>query len=190
MTTANGALLERTSSGSIQISDRLAWREALLLTGLGAAVILLHAAFRWDLKLPGHHGVEWMALLIIGRTTSRYRWAATVSSTAAAGLAFLPVWGFGDPFAWLIYFVPGVIMDLVYQAGGQAQTNIWFLTLLGGLALAAKPLVRVGISLMTGWPYGSFFYGVAYPLATHILFGVVGAFLGAQLYFALRRRRR
>jgi hypothetical protein len=189
MTTVNGALLGKKSSGSIQISDRLAWREALLLTGLGAAAVVMHAVFRWDLKLPGHHGVEWMALLIIGRAASRYRWASTVSSAAAGGLAFLPVWGFGDPFAWLIYFLPGILMDLVYQAGGQAQTNVWFLTLLGGLALATKPLARVVISLATGWPYGSLLYGVAYPLATHILFGMLGAFLGAQLIFALKRRR-
>ncbi len=188
MTTANGVLLERKSSGSIPISDRLAWREALLLLGLGAAVVLMHAAFRWDLKLPGHHGIEWMAALIIGRATSRYRWAATVSSTGAAGLALLPVWGFGDPFAALIYLLPGPVIDLAYQLGGHAQTNVWFLTLLGGLALAAKPLARVGISLITGWPYGSLFYGVAYPLATHILFGMLGAFLGAKLIFTLRRR--
>ena len=189
MTTANGALLERKSSSSIQISERLTWQEALLLVGLGAAVVAIHAAFRWDLKLPGYHGVEWMALLIIGRATSRYRWAGTISSIGAGGLALLPVWGFGDPFAWLIYFLPGPAMDVLYMLGLRWQNNIWFLSLVGGLALATKPLARVGISLVTGWPYGSLFYGVAYPLATHILFGLMGAFLGGGLVFVLRRRQ-
>ena len=105
------------------------------------------------------------------------------------GLSLLPVWGFGDPFAWLIYFLPGLVIDLAYRAGGHSQSNLWFLSLLGGLALATKPLARVGISLVTGWPYGSLFYGVAYPLATHILFGILGAFLGAKLVFTLQRRR-
>ncbi len=189
MTTASGALRAKTLSSSFPISDQLAWQEALLLMGLGAAVVVMHAAFRWDLRLPGHHGLEWMAVLILGRTTSRYRWASTVSSLTAAGLAMLPAWGFGDPFAWLTYFLPGLVIDLLYVVSGTQRSNLWFLGLLGGLALATKPLARVGISLVTGWPYGSLLYGVAYPLATHLLFGVLGALLGAGLVFTLNRRR-
>lgn len=54
---------------------------------------------------------------------------------------------------------------------------------------ATKPLVRLVISILSGWPYGSLLYGVAYPLATHVLFGILGGLLGATLVLGTRRKR-
>ena len=180
-----GAVRQKQLSNNI---SRLAWREALWLIGLGVGAVVLHATFRWPLRLPGHHGLLWMALLMVGRSLSRYRWASTVSSLGAAGAAFMPFWGFGDPFIGLIYFLPGPVIDGVFNLGRPWQEKAWFLATLAGLAHATKPLARLIISLLTGWPYGSLLFGLAYPLATHIVFGLLGGLAGAGLVWGLRRR--
>jgi hypothetical protein len=131
----------------------------------------------------------WIALLMIGRTTSRYRWAGVTSALGAAGTAMLPVLGFGDPFRWLTYLLAGATIDLAYVAFGRWQSALWFLALIGGLAHMTKPLTRVVINELTGWPYGSLLLGVVYPAFTHFLFGAIGALLGGGLMGFLKRRR-
>jgi len=51
----------------------LRWWEALLLPGDGVTAVILHRALDLSLGLPGHHGIEWIALLIMGRLSSRFR---------------------------------------------------------------------------------------------------------------------
>ena len=173
------ASLERSSWSTDARAWSLAWQEVLILLGLGALAVVLHAALDAPLKLPGHQGLVWMALLVVGRATSRRRWAASISSVGAAGLSSLPFWGFSDPFIWLIYLLPGLVMDLTYGLGKPFQQKAWFLAVVAGLAHAAKPLARVGISTVIGWPYGSLLFGLAVPLGYHVAFGLVGGLLGA-----------
>ena len=45
------------------------------------------------------------------------------------------------------------------------------------------------ITVASGWPYGSFLHGFGYPLASHIVFGVVGASLGVVAIRVARRAR-
>lgn len=189
MSHASGAWSLKRSLSGTELTRGLTWVEALLLLGLGAGAVLLHAAFRCPLHLPGHHGLEWMALLILARSASSYRWSASLSSLSASALSVLPLWGFGDPFTWLIYFLPGLVIDGSFHLGWRWRENLWFLAALGGLAHATKPLARVVISTISGWPYGSLLYGLAYPLGTHLLFGFLGGLLGAGLVMAARKQR-
>lgn len=189
MTTANGELLTKTTSNALPV-NQISWREAALLFGLGVAAVALHAALRDRFSLPpGHQGAAWIAFVMLGRTTSRYRWAAVTSALGAAGTAMLPMLGFGDPFRWLTYLLAGATIDVAYFALSRWQNALWFLALLGGLAHMTKPLTRVVINEFTGWPYGSLLYGVLYPTFTHFLFGALGAFMAGGLIGWLKRRR-
>jgi hypothetical protein len=46
-----------------------------------------------------------------GRAATRYRWAASVSSAAAAITSTLPLWRGDNAFAWLIYLLVGLAVD-------------------------------------------------------------------------------
>jgi hypothetical protein len=163
--------------------------DGALLLGLGAVAVLLHAALRDRVSLPpGHQGVAWIALLVVGRINSRLRWAGTLAALGAAGTSLVPLLGFGDPLQWVMYLAAGVTLDIAYLLVGGAREHLWLLVLLGGLAHVTKPLLRLGISAFTGWPYGSLLWGAAYPLATHFMFGAIGAALGCGLLFIDRRR--
>lgn len=179
MTTMNGASSPKSISSSFLHS--LARWEILLLLGTGALAVVLHQSLRLPLGLPSRHGIEWMALLVLARASSRQRGAGSLASVGAAATSLLPVWGFDDPYVWLTYLLPGLVMDAAFTLLPRLEGKLWFLVLLGGLAHATKPLARWVISLANGWAYGSLLFGLAYPLATHILFGAVGGLLGALI---------
>jgi hypothetical protein len=129
-----------------------------------------------------------MALLIMGRSFSRFRGAGTLSSLGAAGVSMLPLWGAThDPFIWLIYLLPGPVMDLAFRYLPRYADKLWFLMILGGLAHVTKPVARLIITILSGWSFGSFRYGVAYPIASHLLYGLIGGLLGALLVLGIQR---
>lgn len=183
----NGTASLKPVSKSFPTDWALTWWEALLLLGAGAFAVVLHQSFRWPLGLPGHHGIEWMALLLLGRASSRFRGAGSLTSLGAAATALLPGWGFSDPFIWLIYLVPGPVMDVAFRYLPRYADKVWFFMLLGGLAHVTKPVIRLVIAVVSGWSFGSFRYGVAYPIASHFLYGLIGGLLGALLVLGLQR---
>jgi hypothetical protein len=184
----NGTFSPKTASKAFPTEWALTWWEAMLLLGSGALAVVLHQGFRLPLGLPGHHGIEWMALLIMGRAFSRFRGAGTLSSLGAASVSMLPVWGAAhDPFIWLIYLLPGPLMDIAFRYLPRYAGKLWFLMLLGGLAHITKPVARLVITILSGWSFGSFRYGVAYPIASHLLYGMIGGLLGALLVLGMQR---
>lgn len=151
-----------------------------------ALIIAMVKVFDFSLGLPGRTGVQWLALLLIGRTTSNYRWAASVSGIGSAVVSLLPFWGFGDPLKWLIFLLVAIALDLMYNLFTHWQHAVLFLTIIGGLAHAVKPLSRALLSGVTGLQYTSLLSGVVYPTATHLLFGFIGAFVGAGMVWGYR----
>jgi len=149
--------------------------------------VVLHQYLRAPLGLPGRHGIEWMALLILGRASSRFRGAGSLASLGASLTSVIPIWGaMDDPFIWLIYLLSGPLMDLAFWLLPKLQGKLWFLALLGGLAHATKPVARLIITISMGWVYGSFRYGVVYPITSHILYGLIGGFLGGVTALGVR----
>jgi len=177
----------KTGSSAFPTDWTLRWWEALLLISCGVTAVVLHRAFDLSLGLPGHHGIEWMALMIIGRASSRFRGAGTLTSIGAAFASTLPFLHGENPFTWLFYLLPGPVMDLAVRYLPRFANKLWFLILLGGLAHATKPIGQLTMNLVTGWPFGSFRYGVLYPFASHLLFGMIGGLLGGLILLGIRR---
>lgn len=182
----NGTFSPKTISKAFPI-ELPAWLEILLLVSAGTTAVVLHQAFRWPLNLPGHHGIEWMAILLLGRAFSRLGPASSLTSLGAVGGAFLTGWMGRDPFIWLIYAVPGPLVDLAFRSLPRYTDKIWFFMLLGAFAHTTKPLIRLVITVASGWSFGSFRFGVAYPVASHFLYGLIGGLLGALLVLGIRK---
>ena len=121
----------------------------MLFTG-GVTAVFLHRSLDFSTGLPGHHGIEWMALLAIGRLFSRYRGAGSLTCVGASLASFMPFWRGGDPFTPLLYLLPGPVMDIAFRYLPRYTEKLWFLFLLGGLAHMTKPLARLSINLLTG----------------------------------------
>jgi hypothetical protein len=59
-----------------------------LLLLLGFFAVVVRERINIPLKLPGHHGVEFMLLFMAGKTLSRQRYAMSISSIGASASAF------------------------------------------------------------------------------------------------------
>ncbi|HSB00582.1 MAG TPA: hypothetical protein VLE49_08025 [Anaerolineales bacterium] len=183
----NGTYSQKNISKAFPTDWTVKWWEALLLIGGGVTAVVLHRALDGSLGLPGHHGIEWMALLILGRASSRFRGAGTLTSLGASLAAALPFLHGNNPVTWLFYLLPGPVLDLAFRYLPRFANKLWFLVLLGGLAHVTKPIGQLIVNLITGWPFGSFRYGVLYPFASHLLFGMIGGLLGALIVLGIRR---
>ncbi|MFQ5922103.1 MAG: hypothetical protein ACE5M4_04610 [Anaerolineales bacterium] len=162
--------------------------ETIFLVVLGVLAVTLHAYLRLPIKVPGHNGLVWIGLLMVGRLVSRRRWAATISSTSAAATSLLPVMGFKDPLDAVTFLIPGIVLDLGFMLSPRFVVSLWAIALLGAIAHATKPVAKLLVSVGSGFPFPSLVAGVAYPLSLHALFGAAGAIL-ALISLKLGRRR-
>jgi hypothetical protein len=172
----NGKSQPKTISKAFPVNRLLT--EVLILMLFGAAAILLRAYLRIPLNLPGHHGLEVMAMLLIGRKISDLPFAASISTVTAALIIFLPLPGLKDPFLPFIFLLMGAVIDLIYRFISRFQENIFLFGILGGIAYFMIPLSRLILFTLTGYPYESFVkFGFAVPLASHFVFGALGGML-------------
>jgi len=162
--------------------------EFILLAGIGAAGVLLHVYLRIPLKLPGHHGIIYMALLLSGKLISRKSYASSLSSIGAATMLLLHL-GFHDPFIPVIYLFPGFIIDLLYNNFRKINFNIFFLAIICGLAYMTIPITRAVITLVTGFPFGSFVTGFLYPIVMHFIFGFAGGLIPAGINLFSKKKK-
>ena len=160
------------------LTSHLRRRSTLVLFSLGIAAALIHAATRFPLHLPGHQGIEWMALLMLARMASRYRWAATVAAAGAAAVA--PFLGFHDPLTSVAYLLPGVILDL---AAFVSAGNLVVMVAGAALGYTAHPVLDWLLLQATGTQFGP----AQAAFAAHLMFGLLGALLGAGLWRFARR---
>ncbi len=178
----NGKPLEKNiSAQSLSGSVPLAV-EFLILFGIGIIAILLHARLRTPLNLPGHHGLEFMALLMAGRAASNLKWASTISSIGIGFILLFPMFGFNDPFMGINYMFPGFMIDLMYNLTRNYKRHLVFLALISGFAYFMIPVSRLVLHALTGYPYNTFVKnGYLIPLAGFFVFGMAGGFTGAGL---------
>jgi hypothetical protein len=170
-----GASSRRKLFGVIDLVGPLTGGRALVLASLGVATVLLEQAFRWPLQLPGHHGLEAMALLVFGRLSCSSPWSASLVGASAA-LAAPFVGADHGVLTPLFYVLPGVVIDLGYRLWPQLIARVLIaLPLLAALAFASKPVVRVIASQLFGLQFGSLRAGPVYPILTHLMFGFLGA---------------
>ncbi|MCD4745607.1 MAG: hypothetical protein K8R58_04855 [Bacteroidales bacterium] len=182
----NGKLQQKTISKAFPI-DRTAF-EIIILSLLGAFAIVLRAKLRIPLQMPGHHGLEVMAILLIGRNMSKIPIASSISTFVAALFILFPFIGFKDPFLPIIYILMGVTIDFTYKYFKQYRANIIFFALLGGIAYMVIPLSRILIHFTTGYPYQSLIKGgYIYPVISHFIFGVAGAVLAAGVIYSTKK---
>jgi hypothetical protein len=190
MSVTAGESSPRKIFGVIELAGPLTAGRALFLASLGVGIVLLEQAFRWPLQLPGHHGLEAMALLVLGRLACTSPWSATLVGASAAVAA--PFMGADHGVLMpLFYLLPGMVLDLGYRLWPRlVERTLLFLPLLAALAFASKPVVRVLANQLFGMPFGSLRAGPVYPILTHLMFGFLGALAAMLLWRATESRLR
>lgn len=161
---------------------------------LGVVAGIMHVHLRWPLNIPGHHGVEWMALLLFGRMQSNYRWSGLVIAGGAAMtyLIQVPFFPLAHTFKpALIYLLNGVCLDMLIRYTPVKLPVIIKGVILGGVSYMAKPVLLMLMAMMLELKFGSFLkYGYYYPVLTHFLFGAVGGITGITLASVITSRKK
>jgi hypothetical protein len=181
MTLSDGASYRAKAQSTIELVGPLTWQKLLFLVSLGALTVLLHERFHFPLKMPGHHGLEAMALLTIGRLSCTTRWAATIVGLSTGATALAAGAGHGVADAGLD-LAPGLCLDLFVLAFRGWRAHLLFLPALVAVAFATKPLIRAVLHSGLGLEFGSLKAGLLFPFSTHLLFGLTGAAVAAALW--------
>jgi len=164
----------------------------LALVSLGVIAVVAHQHFRVGLSMPGHHGLEWMALLLFGRMQSADRWAGLKVALGAAATHLC--YGAVGPSALAVtpviaYLLNGLCVDLLFRYTPVGLPGFVKGLILGGIGFIAKPLFLDGTVLLFGLHYGSAAkYGYYLPVVTHFVFGAIGGICGTGLAAATRKR--
>lgn len=158
--------------------------EIILLLLAGVLAIVLHARLRTPLNIPGHHGMEFMAIILATRLSSNMKWASSISALGIGVFILFPVLGFKDPMMGFNYMLPCFFMDIAYNTIQNKKYRNLYLSIAAGFAYMLIPVSRMITTISTGYPYSSFLkHGFVTPLATFLLFGLMGGILGTGIYF-------
>jgi len=184
----SGNVSQKSISKAYQTNTTAVVLEILFLFVLGISAIVVRSYLRIPLGIPGRHGLEFMALIIIGRRISKLPFASVIAMLGATTFMFVPFIGIKDPFLPVIYIAMGVVLDVLYFVFRNPANRLAILSLIGGLAYMVIPLSRLGIYLFTGILEKSFIKaGFIIPILSHFAFGVAGALLGAGLIYSIKR---
>lgn len=188
MSEAAGGSSQRKLFGVIELVGPLTLGRGAFLASLGVAIVALEHAFRWSLQLPGHHGLEAMALLALGRLSCTSPVSATLVGSSAALAA--PLMGADHGMLMpLFYVLPGVVLDVGFRLWPRLATRATLLLpVLAALAWVSKPVVRVSANQLFGMHFGSLRAGPLYPVITHLLFGFLGG-LAAVIVWRMTEAR-
>lgn len=181
MQTTSGNSSQESARSSIELVGPLTLGRLAFLLALGIAITVMHRTFHYPLHLPGHHGLEGMALLVLGRLVCTSPFAATIvafsAATSAAGLG-----GSHEAASGLLILAPGLLIDFFAFAWPRWRSHLWVLPLVVALAHATKPLLRIVLANAYGLHFGSLKHGFFYPLSTHLAYGFAGALVTVLLW--------
>jgi len=187
MSASSGNSSPGSKSGVFEPESELTLGLLLLLLALGAGIVALGEVFRFSLGLPGHHGLEGMALLATARLCTNHRWAATIAATGAATTAVAVGAGHGG-LVPIFFLLPGIVIDAGIMLVPAWRSRLLWLPLFAGLGHASKPLLK-WVALGGTTPHlGSMSNGLPYPLTTHFLFGFAGALTATLLWRGWQNR--
>lgn len=161
--------------------------QLILLALMSALVVVAKIALRLPLQLPGHSGIFWMAIVIVGAGIVPKRGAASLIGLTSGILAgFLGLGDFGMLNTFLSYTMIGIGTELALILLGSPE-NISAAIIGAAIGHLAKFLVKWVFGVITGAPIGFVTTGLAASAVLYTFFGAFGGLLGALTLKALRR---
>ncbi len=171
-------MTRKSSSGTSAYLWGISLRQAILLTFLGTVIAFYKALYESSLHVPGHSGLIWMALLVIGRGVVPKRYAATYTGLIAGLLSVIIGHGRDGPIVLFKYLVPGAVLDLLLLPWGERWHNYLLIGSIAAIAHLSKLGVNYVSGVVIGVPRVFLQIGLGLSTTTHALFGFLGGCLG------------
>jgi ABC-type thiamin/hydroxymethylpyrimidine transport system permease subunit len=162
--------------------------QLILLALFSTLVVVAKIALRTPFQLPGHSGIFWMAIIIVGAKVVPKPGAASIIGVTSGLIAgFLGMGDFGALNTFLSYTMIGVGSDIVLWLLGGDPENLVIAILVGMLGHLGKFLVKWVFGILSGAPIGFVALGLIRAIVGYIIFGAIGGFLGWLTIKALYR---
>jgi hypothetical protein len=161
--------------------------ELILLALCSALVVVTKIVLHLPLRLPGHSGVFWMAILVVARGLVPKPGALSlVGLTSGLLAAFLGLGDLGPIYTFFSYLASGVVVDLVALFLGKVD-NVVVAVMAGTMGNVAKLLVKFGLSAALQIPAGFLALGMLFSFLTNVVAGALGGAVGWLILRALRK---
>jgi hypothetical protein len=162
--------------------------QLILLALFSALIIVAKIALRTPLQLPGHSGIFWMAIIVVGaRVVPKPGAVSIIGVTSGLMAGFLGMGDFGALNTFLSYTMVGVGSDIVLWLLGGNTENLVVAILVGILGHMGKFLVKWIFGIVSGAPIGFVALGLIRSIIGYVVFGALGGFLGWLTLKGLRR---
>lgn len=165
----------------------LTLRDLLLLVLVADLAMLAKAFLRTPIHVPGHSGLLWISLLVVGRGLVDKPGAGLVLGGVAGAVATFLGTGRAGPFEWTKYLAAGVLLEIMVLVLPGPLTALWKAALVGAVAHLGKLAAMLLVSLALQLPAGFIVLGLGVSTMTHVVFGALGGVIGALLLRELRR---
>ena len=161
--------------------------ELILLALFSSLVVVAKIVLHLPLRLPGHSGVFWMAILIVAHGLVPKRGALSlVGVTSGLLAAFMGLGDLGPIYTFFSYLASGVAVDLMALFLG-GMDNVVVAGLTGLVGNVAKMLVKTLMAVLLQIPAGFVAFGLLYSFFTNSIAGLAGGVVGWLILRALRR---
>ena len=161
--------------------------ELILLALFSSLVVVSKIVLHLPVRLPGHSGVFWMAILIVARGLVPKPGALSlVGLTSGLLAAFMGLGDLGPIYTFFSYLASGVVVDLMALFLGS-MGNVVVAGLAGIVGNVAKMLVKLLMAVALQIPAGFVAFGLLYSFITNSVAGLLGGVLGWLILRALRR---
>ena len=152
-----------------------------------ALVVVAKSGLRLPLQMPGHSGIFWMAIVVVGAGIVNKRGAASLIGVTSGILAtFLGMGDFGAINTFLSYAIVGVGTDLALLILPDLEQPVTA-TVAAAIGHMGKFLVKWLFGVVTGAPIGFLALGLLWAMLGYIVFGGLGGLLGSLTLKALRK---
>ncbi|MCA9983278.1 MAG: hypothetical protein KDE59_03250 [Anaerolineales bacterium] len=161
--------------------------QLVLLALFAALVVVAKIGLRLPLQMPGHSGIFWMAIVVVGAGIVNKRGAASLIGVTSGILAtFLGMGDFGAINTFLSYAIVGVGTDLALLILPDLEQPVTA-TVAAAIGHMGKFLVKWLFGVVTGAPIGFLALGLLWAMLGYIVFGGLGGLLGSLTLKALRK---
>jgi len=162
--------------------------QLILLALFSALVVVAKIALRTPLQLPGHSGIFWMAIIIVGaRVVPKVGASSIIGITSGLLASFMGLGDFGALNTFLSYAMVGVLSDLILLILGGNTENLIVAIIVGIFGHMGKFLTKWLFGIISGAPVGFVALGLLRAILGYIIFGAIGGVLGWVTLKALQR---
>lgn len=156
-------------------------RQVTTVALLSSLVVVAKWAVRIPIGVPGHSGLLWIAIFVVGRGILDRRGAGLMLGVVAGVLAAILVPAREGLLVFVKYAAAGLVLDIVATLIGERLDRPFPAAVAGALAHVAKLLSALILGWATGVPMGFLALGLGLSATTHVVFGALGGILGALI---------